>query len=63
MGWIKKICKVSNTFIHFKHDPNNINSIKDNAIYDIFEDGNGNFWIGTEFGGLVLFDREKEIFM
>jgi signal transduction histidine kinase/ligand-binding sensor domain-containing protein/DNA-binding response OmpR family regulator len=30
------------------------------AVRSLHEDGNGHFWIGTEGGGLLLFDRNKQ---
>jgi ligand-binding sensor domain-containing protein/signal transduction histidine kinase/DNA-binding response OmpR family regulator len=33
-----------------------------NAVRSIYEDKAGNCWVGTEGGGLLLFDREKETF-
>lgn len=39
-------------FIHYKHDPNDPNSISNNKVYSILEDQTGNIWIGTIGGGL-----------
>jgi two-component sensor histidine kinase len=40
------------------HNPNNINTIANNIIQDIFEDSRGNLWIGTE-GGLDKLNIES----
>lgn len=35
---------------NYQNDSNNINSISDNSIHNIFEDSRGNLWIGTSNG-------------
>ncbi|MGN1246570.1 MAG: two-component regulator propeller domain-containing protein [Muribaculaceae bacterium] len=50
------------SFSHIKHNPNNINSIGDNAIYDIFCDNDGNMWIGSYFGGIDLMLSDNLLF-
>ncbi|MGG7177650.1 ligand-binding sensor domain-containing protein [Clostridium paraputrificum] len=53
-GFIKaglyKLNPRDNTVINYVHDKNNPNSISDNSIRAINEDGNGNIWVGTSFG-------------
>lgn len=49
------------TFVHYKNDPDNPNSLSHNVIRAIYEDGSGALWIGTE-GGLNRFDREQQTF-
>lgn len=44
-------------FTAFVHDPAEPSSIGDDAIRTIFEDSHANLWIGTNSGGLNLFDR------
>lgn len=34
-----------------------------NNVVVLYEDSRNNFWLGTDGGGLLLFDREKETFM
>ncbi|MBK5272759.1 MAG: hypothetical protein JJE22_17300, partial [Bacteroidia bacterium] len=41
-------------FKHFKKQPRIENSISNNSIMTIMEDGNKNLWIGTENGGLDI---------
>lgn len=45
-------------FTKLKHDPKNSNSLSSNTIYDILEDTNGNYWIGTS-AGLNYWDIQK----
>jgi signal transduction histidine kinase/ligand-binding sensor domain-containing protein len=40
------------TFIKYKHDPGNPNSIANNNIRAIYQDQEGSLWIGTDGGGL-----------
>ena len=40
------------TFIHYKNDPNNPDSLSNNFVYSIYEDRSGLLWIGTSAGGL-----------
>lgn len=49
---------------HYTSDPLNENSIASNLISVIFEDSQGNFWIGNEeeSGGLNLMDRSNGTF-
>jgi ligand-binding sensor domain-containing protein/signal transduction histidine kinase len=48
-------------FIHYMHDPDDVNSISSNAVRGIFEDRSGNLWITTA-NAINLFDRETGIF-
>lgn len=50
------------TFKTFRFDDNNPNSISDNRILSIYMDSSQNLWIGTEGGGLNLYNYEKEEF-
>ena len=53
--------KVENLKI-YKHLPNNEQSISSDIIQDIFEDSNGNLWIGTE-DGLDCYNQAKHKFI
>ncbi len=51
---------------HFKvyqHDFSDPLSLPENYVMSLFEDHNGNLWVGTWGGGLCLFDRTKEHFI
>lgn len=49
-------------FENFVHDPVQSGSIAHNDVRRIFEDSEGNFWIGTYGGGLDLYDRKTNSF-
>ncbi len=44
---------------HYRHDPENPESLNGNAVRCLYEDSRGNLWVGTWDGGLNLFDREN----
>src|SRR5688572_4729690 len=46
-----------NSFVVFRHEPNNPSTISGNIIRDIVEDKKGILWIATEDGGLTRFDH------
>jgi signal transduction histidine kinase/ligand-binding sensor domain-containing protein len=47
-------------FVHYRHDPDDPNTLSSNAVSAIYEDREGTLWIGTEDGGLNRLDRENE---
>jgi signal transduction histidine kinase/ligand-binding sensor domain-containing protein len=47
---------------HFNHNPIDKNSLSIDLVRCIFVDDLGNLWIGTDNGGLNLFNREKQNF-
>ncbi len=51
------------TFIHYKHDSGNPSSLISNHVTSMYEDNYGNFWVGTDGGGLNKFDRKSEVFI
>ena len=50
------------SFVVYRHDPNNLNSLGDNRIRVIVEDASGMLWIGTEAGGLNKYDPRTDTF-
>ncbi len=50
------------SFIVYKNDINDKNSLSSNMIMDLKEDVNGSLWIATWGGGVSKFDRESEKF-
>lgn len=49
-------------FDHYIYDPKNKSGLTINQIRSIFVDDIGNVWIGTENGGINLFDRKNKGF-
>ena len=50
-------------FTIYKNDPKDPNSISDNWITVLYLDKDGNLWIGTNAGGLNMFDRSHNQFI
>jgi signal transduction histidine kinase/ligand-binding sensor domain-containing protein/DNA-binding response OmpR family regulator len=51
------------TFLVYRNDPNNPNSVSDNTITTLFVDSNGTLWIGTKNNGLNKYVGEKDYFL
>lgn len=64
IGTFKGLCKFIPEKDEFKTYLFNTNDKDEdkNFIFDIFEDSRHNFWLGTNGGGLILLDRDKEKF-
>jgi signal transduction histidine kinase/ligand-binding sensor domain-containing protein/DNA-binding response OmpR family regulator len=56
-----KLNRTNETFISYRYNPGDTNSINSDQTYSIYEDKNGKFWVGTS-EGLNLFDRDNEVF-
>ena len=50
-------------FTHYKHDPDDQNSLSHNELSLVYEDRSGILWIGTYGGGLNKFDRKNDRFI
>lgn len=48
------------TFRVFKNSPDNVNSLSNNFILSMCDDGQGNLWLGTDGGGLNVFNKSTE---
>ncbi len=51
------------SFLVYRNDPSDLNSISDNFIWTIFEDSDSNLWIGTNGGGLNRYIYETNNFV
>jgi len=49
-------------YVTYKYNPEDANSISFDDIISIYEDSNGNLWIGTWGGGLNMFDKTRKTF-
>ncbi|MEJ2634745.1 MAG: two-component regulator propeller domain-containing protein [Calditrichia bacterium] len=54
---------ITDRFIRYLHNPNDPFSLSHNQVNKIFEDDEGNLWIGTHGGGLSILDRETDKFI
>jgi ligand-binding sensor domain-containing protein/two-component sensor histidine kinase len=50
------------SFIVYRYDPSDSNSISDNFIWSMFEDSEKNLWIGTNSGGLNKYSYSSNSF-
>lgn len=53
----------SETFHHYRHDPDDPTSISSDDIFDIFQDSDGALWFSSPQAGLNRFDRATETFI
>jgi signal transduction histidine kinase/ligand-binding sensor domain-containing protein len=60
-GGLKKIELDKNKITRYQKNPDDTNSISSNIVDCIYEDSNGEFWIGSQ-GGLDKYDRENNSF-
>jgi ligand-binding sensor domain-containing protein len=50
-------------FTVYRHEPNNPKSLRKNFIISLYEDRQGNLWVGTLNGGISLYDRKTDAFI
>nr|WP_279382467.1 hybrid sensor histidine kinase/response regulator [Acanthopleuribacter pedis] len=48
---------------HFRHDPNDADSLPQNEIFSLAEDSSGRIWIGTQDQGLCLYQPDTNDFL
>ncbi len=56
-GGLEKLNKEQETFTHYRHDPANPQSLSQNFLSWVYDDGSGVLWIGTLGRGLEKFDK------
>ncbi len=59
---LNKFDKETELFVHYTHDPNDLNSLSTDAVAAIYQDPSGALWIGTLGGGLNKFHPQTETF-
>lgn len=52
----------SSAYVQYRYASQDANSIPNNFVTSIVEDGRGKMWIGTQGNGIVLFDKNKKTF-
>ncbi len=52
----------NNNCVHYKHDSKDDSSLTIDQVISLFVDNAGNLWVGTENGGINLFNKEKNSF-
>lgn len=57
-----RLNKSSNTFTHYKFDENNLSSLPDNTVAEIFIDSEQDIWLAT-YSGLSKYIPQKENFI
>lgn len=62
-GGLSRLDTKAETFIHFKHNQEDVKSISSNRIICIYQDKKNRLWIGTFSGGLNLYDRQNKSFI
>lgn len=61
-GGLDRFDTASGQFTHFRHDPNNSDSLSHNDVYSFLPAGDGTYWVGTHGGGLNRFDPAQNTF-
>ncbi|MEP1094241.1 MAG: two-component regulator propeller domain-containing protein [Cyclobacteriaceae bacterium] len=49
-------------FTIYQNVPGDSTSLPDNSVWALFEDSKNNLWVGTDGGGLSMYDRYTDIF-
>lgn len=62
-GGLSRFDIKTESFVHFKHIQEDLNSISSNGINCIYEDSEGRLWVGTFSGGLNLYNEKENSFI
>ena len=46
----------------YRQQPGNLNGLKSNKITQIFEDSQNRLWVGTNYSGFYLYNRDQDVF-
>ncbi len=46
----------------YQHDPHDVHSIGNNIVFVLYKDSKGRLWVGTENGGLNLYNADQDNF-
>ena len=52
-----------NSFVHYKNNPSKVSSLSNNSIYSLFQDNQGDIWVGTFGDGINLINPESDKFI
>jgi signal transduction histidine kinase/ligand-binding sensor domain-containing protein len=61
-GGLVRFVRETGEIIHYRHDPEDLQSVGSDIVPTIHEDRSGTLWIGAYRGGLNQFDRDLEQF-
>lgn len=64
-GWggLNRFDPAEGTSRHYRNQPESDRSLSDDFVRTIYEDRNGDIWIGTNLGGLNKYNRDKDNFI
>ena len=62
-GGLSRFDRKTESFVHFKHIQEDLNSISSNRINCVYEDSKKRLWIGTFSGGLNLYNEKENSFI
>lgn len=61
-GGLVRFDKPTETFTHYRHDPQNPQSLSADVVLEIMYDSAGRLWVGTRGGGLNRFEPATQTF-
>lgn len=61
-GGLNRFDRTTGKFTRYLHDPKNPKSLFNNKVRAIYEDREGNFWVGTKSNGLHTMHRKSGVF-
>ena len=61
-GGLDRFDRDTESFTHFRHNPDDPDSLSSDSVFAILEDHAGTLWVGTRGGGLDRFDPKTQTF-